>query len=127
MKYYNNSDVNRYFDACTNKIPPLNVWEYNDRYEVEVELPGFSSEEVSMQVKEHTLIIKSTDKLNVADAEEGKKYLYKENNAKGTFERQLIVPDDADESKIKASMKNGMLTVVVPKKEEEQPKSIEIA
>jgi len=127
MKYYSNSNVNRYFDACTNKIPPLNVWEYNDRYEVEVELPGFSSEEVSMQVKEHMLIIKSTDKLNLDVSDESKKYLYKENNAKGTFERQLIVPDDVDESKIKASMKNGMLMVVVPKKESEQPQSIEIA
>ena len=57
--------------------------------------------------------------------EEEKKYLLRERRVSG-FGRAFTLPEDADEEKVSATFKNGVLEVDLPKVEKAQPKRIEV-
>ncbi len=129
MRFYvndNNSVINGAWTNWSNlqsKYPPLDIIETSDSYKVEVELPGFKLEDLKIKLDKHVLRIASAyDKCK----HEGRRYIIKERVCK-EFERTLSIGSDVDEDKIKASLKNGILLINMPKKEEIVPKQINIA
>lgn len=78
---------------------------------------------MDVNVDKHVLHIASKKQ---EEKKTDKKYLVKE-RVESSFERAFSLPEDVDESKITGSFKNGVLTVVLPKKEVAQPKKIQIA
>lgn len=114
-----------YFDACTAKVPPMDVWESKDSYGLSVELPGYKPDEITMQVKDHKLELATSDKFE--NPTDNGLTVLREADPKVMFERSLVLPDDADEENIKASLAKGVLTVLMAKKEVAQPREIEIA
>jgi len=108
-----------YVKNCENS-PAANIFETEKEFKIELLLPGFKKEDVQMVQKDNLLTIK------VDNVEEEKKEEYKyEHREFGAynFEKQYRLPKSVDPANISAKFENGILNVVLPKKEEAQPKS----
>lgn len=114
-----NDDVMRSFSA------QLNIAGDERHYTVTLEAPGMEQKDLSIELRERSLIIKG-DKRH--EEEEKDTHYYRMERRYGAFERILTLPDDADAEKISAAMKNGVLSVTIPRKElpASQIKRIEI-
>ena len=85
-----------------------------DSYDISLELPGVSADDIDVSVHEGHLTIKGEKR---AEREEkGRTYFFSEREY-GAFERSFRLPTDAQSSKITAEFKDGVLTVKVPKTE----------
>jgi len=104
-------------------FPLTNVTEDKDNYYVRAELPGIKSDELDIQVTVKGISISGERKIPV----EGNnvKYHRREREA-GKFSRTINLPEDVDVNKVDASLKNGILTVTIPKAEIAKPRQISI-
>jgi HSP20 family protein len=96
------------------------VSEDDKAYRVTVELPGMSEKEVEIGLTDSTLTIKGEKK---SEKEETKKDYHYSERSYGAFRRSFALPEGVDADKIEASLKSGVLTVVMPKSAEAQKKS----
>lgn len=83
-----------------------------ENYEINVELPGVSTDDIDIDVHDGVLSIKGEK--HAEHEEEGKTFFFSERSF-GSFLRSFRLPADADPDKIKAEFKNGVLTISVPK------------
>jgi len=104
--------------------PRVDVVEAQDRYELTAELPGFSKDEVSVQIKEGLLELKAQPAAGAPGAEETR-WLVRERRVTG-FERTFRLPRDVDTDAIAAEFRHGLLVLTLPKKEEAKPRTVEI-
>ena len=104
-------------------VPRANVLESDAGYNVQLELPGLSAEDFSVEIKEGVLEISGESKQ--AELAEGEKSLRRERTA-GKFRRSFEFSTTVDADKISADFKHGVLTLNVPKSEKELPRKIEI-
>lgn len=107
--------------------PRVDVIDEKDSYVLEMELPGRSENDVSIELHRDTLTIASIndEKCNKEDKKEAKKFILKERRCQ-KFERRFTLPQDIDGESIKANFKNGILTIKMAKKAVEMPKKIMI-
>lgn len=84
-----------------------------DCYEISVELPGVSEDEIVVEVHDGRLVV--LGEKTVTREEHGKRYYFSE-RAYGKFQRSFRLPEDADIDRTTANHENGLLTVLVPKK-----------
>ena len=101
---------------------PVDVKIGEEDFEIKALLPGLKAEDVSIQVVNETVTLQGEFKFNV-DEKAG--YLLEEIPG-GKFCRTITLPDLLDASKAEAEMKDGVLTVRVPKAEQAKPKTIKI-
>lgn len=101
--------------------PPVDVVEDENLLTFVAELPGFDKEEVSISVDNNTLTI--SGERNLTGDREG---YHRVERMYGKFERSFTLPSTVDTAKISASLKNGLLTLTLPKKEEAKPRQIEV-
>jgi len=106
-------------------LPPVDVTEEEGAYQVAAELPGMAREDVDVQVHDGVLTLKAERKQE-QEREEGNVHISERRY--GTFRRTFQLPETADPAAITAAMKDGVLTVTIPKLEveEEQPRQIEV-
>lgn len=101
---------------------PLDVKDSNEAYEITAVLPGVSADDLNIQIANDTLTIQGELKV---ESDEQATYLLRERTA-GRFMRSLQLPEAVDSGKVEASLKDGILTLRVPKAEEARPKSIKV-
>lgn len=101
---------------------PLDVKDSNEAYEITAVLPGVSADDLNIQIANNTLTIQGELKV---ESDEQATYLLRERTA-GRFMRSLQLPEAVDSGKVEASLKDGILTLRVPKAEEARPKSIKV-
>ena len=101
---------------------PLDVKDSNEAYEITAVLPGVSADDLNIQIANDTLTIQGELKV---ESDEQATYLLRERTA-GRFIRSLQLPEAVDSAKVEASLKDGILTLRVPKAEEARPKSIKV-
>lgn len=89
-------------------------------YRVNVELPGMEEKDIELSVSDNTVTIKGEKK---SEKEESKKDYHYSERSYGAFRRSFALPEGVDADKIEATMKSGVLTVVLPKSAESQKKS----
>ena len=93
------------------------IKELEGGYELEMDLPGFTKEEVTAELKDGYLTISAAKGLDKDEQEkETGKYIRRERYA-GACQRSFYVGEDVTEQDIKAEFKHGMLKLFVPKKE----------
>ena len=103
--------------------PPVNVWEDENHFYLEAELPGMNIEDLEIHVQEgDQLSIKGTRKLSEI---EGAK-LRRRERSHGEFHRTFKLDSDVDVQNVSAEFKHGVLTVKLPKSELMKPRKIEI-
>jgi HSP20 family protein len=104
------------------KIPRTNLYDKGDLFEVNAEVPGFDQEELSVKVQGNYLEISGKRK-----TENLKEYTtHRAERGITTFSRSFTMPADIDSNKTEASLKNGILTLILPKAEIAKPKQIRI-
>ena len=102
-------------------VMKTDIKELEGGYELEIDLPGFTKEEVTAELKDGYLTISAAKGLDKDEQEkETGKYIRRERYA-GACQRSFYVGEDVTEQDIKAEFKHGMLKLFVPKKEA-QPK-----
>ena len=109
-------------DPLSRWNPAVNVYQDKDRFTVVVELPGLKKEEIEISLHDDTLTIAGERK-----REESSEQEFLTERLYGKFQRSLTLPTAIDAEKVKASYKDGLLQVELPKAEEAKPKKIEVA
>ena len=107
--------------------PSVNITENNDTFTLELAAPGLDKKDFNIFVDKDQLVISASKEVQNADKEEGK-WTRKEFNYT-TFKRTFHLTDAVDAENINAEYNKGILTLVLPKREEikaKAPKTIEI-
>ena len=101
------------------------IYEKDGDYHIEMDVPGFKKEEISIDVKDGYLTIKAEKNNEENESDEDKNYIRRERSY-SKYERSFYL-GDLDQDKIDAEYTNGMLKIVVPKKEQvDNSRKIEI-
>jgi HSP20 family protein len=111
-------------DSLTGTVnsPAVSVYETKDEYVFQVELPGWTRDQVSIDIENQTLTISGKRELPQSD---GRQY-YRVEGFYGQFSRSFTVPGTIDPGCAGAEMKDGVLTIHLPKREEDKPRTIEV-
>lgn len=96
------------------------VYEKDNKFFVEVDMPGFNKDDISIEINKGTLSITAEKK---HEEKEDKKYLCRERTYYGKYQRSFYL-GDIEEEQIEASFNNGILNISVPKKQEQSNKRI---
>ena len=102
--------------------PAVTVYETKDEYVFQAELPGWTRDEVSINFENQTLTLSGKRDLQNGD---GRQY-HRVEGFYGQFSRSFIVPGIVDTTRVTAEMKDGLLTLHLPKREEAKPRQIEV-
>ena len=111
---------NRNFSNTNTTLPSVNIKESNEDFEVEVAAPGLSKNDFKIELN-HDLLTISSEKENERETKEGQEFSLREFSYQ-SFSRSFTLPNTADSEKIGAKYENGILKVVIPKKEEAKPR-----
>ena len=119
----------RFYDDMFDIFDPKNqgmncdIYEKDGMYHVEMDIPGYKKDEISIECHKGTLSIKAKKEFK-KEEHEGKKYLRHERRF-STIERSFYL-GDIDEDKIKAEFTDGTLMITVPEKTEQSKRTITI-
>lgn len=103
-------------NSNNSKIMKTDIKEHDNHYQLDIELPGFNKENINISIEDGYLTINAKTSSDKEENEKGK-YVHRERFS-GEYSRSFYVGDAIIEEDIKATFKNGMLTLTVPKKEE---------
>ncbi|RLD55819.1 MAG: Hsp20/alpha crystallin family protein [Bacteroidetes bacterium] len=111
---------NRHFSDTNTTLPSVNIKENTDEYVVEVAAPGFDKKDFNIEVENDTLIISSEKKVKTEEKDDER--VTKREFSYQSFTRSFALPVLVEREKIKAKYDNGILNILIPKKEEAKPK-----
>ena len=103
--------------------PEVDIEELEDRYVLRADLPGMEEQDIDVQVHEGTLHLSGKREESVEQESEGG--FYRERRY-GSFARRFRLGSHVDAEKIEATYDKGVLSVVLPKKEEAKPRQIPV-
>jgi len=103
--------------------PSADALDKEDSYEIRLELPGVNEKDVEICIENNSLIIRGEKR---TEREEKEKNYYFSERRFGAFERAFRLPEDVHEAEIKATFKDGVLTIRIPKTEQKKPVSRKI-
>ena len=103
--------------------PRVDIAETEKEFVIKAEIPEVRKEDVKVSVDNRVLTVLGERKKE--KEEKGKKF-HRTERYYGTFLRSFMLPDNVDETNIKASFKDGMLNIHIQKTEEAKPKEINI-
>ena len=125
-------EFNRFFDELgegfsaftdTDFAPRMDVAETDKGLKVILEVPGLTRDQIKVTAEDDVLTV-SGEKSETSEKTEGAMRLTE--RSFGRFSRSIYLPRSADGSKIDATMKNGVLTIAIPKRPGVETKTIEI-
>lgn len=102
--------------------PPTNVEETKESFVVKAEVPGLAESDVSVSVEDETLVIRGERKVDVP---QGYKVHVRERQPYA-FTREFPLPAPVDADAVTATLKDGVLTVTLPKAKEALPRKIAV-
>ena len=104
-------------------IPPVDIREDKVAVILSAELPGIKKEDIKLGIENGVLTVKGERSF---EDEQKKENYYRIERSYGSFSRSFELPSTVDPEKIKANMKDGVLEIYIPKKDEAKPKKVEI-
>lgn len=117
-------DAGETFDISMAGEPmALDLIDGKDAYTVEVDVPGFSRDEIEVRVTDDTLTIEA-DHEHEAETE-SERYLRRERQHR-SMRRSILLPDPVDADAVSATMSDGVLTVTIPKEVMEEGNHVDI-
>lgn len=97
------------------------VQEHDDYYEVDIDLPGFRKEELSLELKDGYLIISAAKGLDRDEKEKETGRFVRRERYAGSMSRSFYVGDDVKQEDIRAKYESGVLKLSIPKVEAKKP------
>ena len=104
-------------------VPAGDSYETKDSIVLNVELPGVTKEEISLEVKDNTLTLRGEKKMEKDVKEES---YHRMERTYGSFMRAFTLPSTVQQEMVKARFRDGILEVSIPKAEEAKPKQIKV-
>ncbi|MBN1664612.1 MAG: Hsp20/alpha crystallin family protein [Deltaproteobacteria bacterium] len=121
------NEVNRLFSGASQAVgqdyPPINIWMGQDDLIVTAEIPGVKVENIDISVIGDRLTLNGYRE--IISLKEGESYHRQERNY-GPFSRTLQLPFNVNATKVDAKYDKGILTITLPRAEEDKPKKIAI-
>jgi len=105
------------------RSPALDIRDLGDRYSIQAEMPGIDKDDIELEISDDKLIINA--KKEQETKEEGEDYIKRERGYR-SFYRELPLTDEVISEETKASYKNGILDISIPKKEKEKKEGIKV-
>jgi HSP20 family protein len=103
-------------------VPDVNIYEFDDSLKLWADMPGVKEKDVNVTLKDGVLTIVGQV---ATDMYAGLRPIYTEYNV-GNYYREFSLNENIDESKIKATLRNGVLELKLPKTEKARPRQIEV-
>ncbi len=121
-----NDELNRLFGSQVSEpwTPAVDVYEDQENFVVQAELPGLKREDIEVSLHDGTLTISGERKPEKRSEETE---VYRAERYVGRFQRALVLPTTVAADKVKAGYTDGVLTVTLPKIEEAKPKKIDVS
>lgn len=110
--------------VMANWIPAADIEEYTDRFEISVDLPGVSAENVDVTLEDGVLTLSGERTFARPDETIAQ---HRRERGHGRFYRRFVLPDSVDADLVKATEHNGVLEVTIPKRAAAQPRRIQVA
>ncbi len=107
-----------FFNERASKLMKTDIKEKEDKYVIDIDLPGYEKEGIELNIQDGYLTVHATVNKDEKDEEKGK-FVRKERFS-GECTRSFYVGENVTEDEIKAKFRNGTLTIEVPKKEEKK-------
>ncbi len=104
------------------RYPAVNIWEDGDAAHLEAELPGVVMEDVELYVAGNQLRIGVQRRVSAPE----KAAWHRQERVSGNFTRTFTLPWELDADKVEAKLKDGVLTVELPKAEAAKPRKIKL-
>ncbi len=109
--------------AASTWHPPVDIFETEQGVAIHVDLPGVRKEDVSVEVKDNVLTIRGDRKIDETVADE--RY-YRRERSFGAFQRSFATHTMISPGDIKATFKNGVLKIRIPRPREIKPKQVSV-
>ena len=109
--------------SLSNWSPSVDVYETTENIVIKAEVPGVKKEDISVEVKDNTLYLKGERKFEKDVKEEN---YHRMERSYGSFRRVFSLPATVEQDKVKASFKDGVLEIMLPKAEKAKPKKIAV-
>ena len=128
--------INRVFDsqsaangvgdssATADWIPPADVAEYKDRFVLKFDVPGVDVSAIDITLDQGVLTISGQREQEATEAGAERTRVER---PQGRFHRRFTLPDTVDAAAVRATGRNGILEVTIPKQPKAQPRRIEVA
>jgi HSP20 family protein len=132
---FRNSDFNRLFNGLFPRFeeeetvtgydwaPAVDIKEEDHCYAIHADVPGINPEDIDVSLEDGVLTISGERKFDNEEEKQGYKRIER---LRGTFFRRFSLPDTADQNKVKAKCKDGVLEVIIEKQEKILPKKITV-
>lgn len=128
-------EINRLFSSWSNNesssaladwVPSVDINEYDESFELFVDVPGVDPKDVEITLDNGVLTI-AGERHAVKKADEPAMVQRRSERARGRFYRRFILPDTVDAEKVKATDRHGVLEISIPKQAKAQPRRIKVA
>ncbi len=120
-RFYFDNALDQFFESENSKMK-CDIYEKDNTYHVEMDLPGFKKEEIKVECNKGNLVITAEKSSNNEEKDEDKKYLRRE-RVYGKISRSFYL-GDVNEDAIEAKFDNGTLTISIPKIDENKNKKL---
>jgi HSP20 family protein len=110
--------------ATTTWSPSVDIFETEGEIVVKAELPGMDRKDIYLNLENNVLSLRGERKFTKETKDEN---YHRIERSYGVFSRSFSIPATVDEEKIRADYKDGVLKIMLPKKEQAKPKQIKIA
>jgi HSP20 family protein len=120
--YMSNLFDNEFFPVLQNRsssMPAVNIKEDDKKYSLELAIPGIDKNDLKLDINEDVLTISSESK---NETEENKNGYKRKEFSYSSFCRSFYIPENVNRDTIEANYKDGILTIGLPKQEEEKTK-----
>lgn len=115
-----NAPLHSVADKKVHSTPAVNVKQNDERYTIEMSIPGYSKTDINIAINEGKLVIKSELEKTTSENYKLQEFSF------GAFSRTFNLPKDANQEDIVAKVSNGILNLTIGKIPEAAPKKIEI-
>ena len=108
-------------EGAWKSTPAVNIYESDEKFEIEIAAPGLEKEDFKIDLKNDHLLVYSEKKDQKEEKEKGK--VVRSEFRYSSFQRSFALPKDIDATAINATHKNGVLIIELPKKVEQKDSS----
>jgi HSP20 family protein len=103
--------------------PPVDIYEDENSVIIKAELPDVDQKDIEVMIEDNTLMLRGERR---QDQSIKKENYHRIERFYGSFQRSFALPLSIDREKVKASCERGILTIILPKREETKPKQINV-
>ncbi len=129
-------EINRLFGSANNTesssatagwVPAVDIHEYADRFEFYMDIPGVDPDKVELTLESGVLTLSGERPVTASKTKGEEAQFQRTERGLGHFYRRFVLPQTVDSDKVRATGKDGVLTVTVPKQAKAMPRRIQIA